>query len=332
MERTEQIGTLWTGLFIITVVCAFVIIHPAGAVTGVTGTASPVLVVPKESTVKVVDLNATGQAVRIGPSHVLYGLKISLEDLDVSFIRVPEKRVEKQMEYAQIRIAEVKTELANNRSTGAETALNRYKETMRAVTTTVSSVPPEGNTLLMAQETAAEQQAILSHLISTHEDSPGLLNAFTEGVELQTAFTGKTGQKIEGQVLPDNRIALQAVKVNGEPIPVRTGTEQITGVIPVPTGQPTPVITGKPTISPSHPPTTTPHTTPAPTPPPAQTIPTQAPVITQNTVTPTPTPTPVITQAPTPQPTKPPATTPPNTQTAGGKGGNTGSSGTGKGT
>jgi len=184
----------------------------------------------------------------------------------------------------------------------------------------------------MAQETAAEQQAILSHLISTHEDSPGLLNAFTEGVELQTAFTGKTGQKIEGQVLPDNRIALQAVKVKGEPVPVRTGTEQITGATPVPTGQPAPVITVKPAISPQHLPTTATHATPAPTLQPAQTTPTQGPVITGNTITPTPTPTPVITQAPTPSPTKPPATTPPNTQTAGGNGGNTGSSGTGKGT
>ena len=56
----------------------------------------------------------------------LYGLKLAMEDLDETFTFNDTQRVEKRLDHAQIRIAEVRRELDLNRTTSADRTLESH--------------------------------------------------------------------------------------------------------------------------------------------------------------------------------------------------------------
>ena len=63
----------------------------------------------------------------ISPDSPVYGLKLAMEDLDETFTFNDTQRVEKRLDHAQLRIAEVRRELDLNRTTTAERALEMYR-------------------------------------------------------------------------------------------------------------------------------------------------------------------------------------------------------------
>jgi hypothetical protein len=338
MERTEQIGSVWIVVMVVAVACGLLIIHPARAIADnstLIGT-GPITGLPDQEpgsdVIRIVSPDFSPREVRIGPSHVLYGLKVSFEELDVSFTKVPEERVQKQLSYAQTRIAEVKTELLNNRTAGAETALSRYRETMAATARAVSSLPSDGQGLVSTQELAAEQQAALFTMVRAYQHNAELKNAFSGGLELEKAFSEKTGQTIEKYTLPDNRVALVAIRIVQTPVPDQTPVSPSPVTTPPVKGTVKPVITVPASPSPA----------PQATPPvqvtiqPGPTRPTPGVTVTIMTTPPvaTPVPTPSPTIPPTTEPTKPPVTptpTPLPTSTpkpAGSEGSNSGGAGT----
>jgi len=64
----------------------------------------------------------------IGADSPLYGLKIAMEDLDESFTTNQSERLNKQLRFQQLRIAEVRRELDLNRTATAQRALDLLAE------------------------------------------------------------------------------------------------------------------------------------------------------------------------------------------------------------
>ncbi len=337
MRETCRIGLRLTFLFIIAAAICLAVIHSASAadpVSTATVSTRPGIVAAPEPVLAASPVAAgvpAGTAdVRIGPSSILYGLKISLENFDESFAPSPLVKIEKQLEHANIRIAEATTELRNNRPDGAETALLQYREKIASTAAVVPAVPAHDPGLLQAQEKVATHELVLGQLLSGQKDNPDLASARAQSAALEAAFSVKTGYEMKEQALPDNRIVVQAVKIT-EP-DAGTG-QQVTTIIATPAttlSVPTPVPTKvpvKPQVTPSlQPVVTNVQPSPAPTPQP-QTTRTTVPVTPQITPTKTPVPTPTPTTPVTPVPTTKPAgsATPQPTPTAGtGTGGNTG--------
>jgi len=62
----------------------------------------------------------------IGADNPLHGLKVAMEDLDETFTFNDTQRLEKQVDHAQLRIAEFRRELELNRTDSAERVLELY--------------------------------------------------------------------------------------------------------------------------------------------------------------------------------------------------------------
>jgi hypothetical protein len=332
MRGTDRIGLRWILFLIVAAACSLAAIHTASAAVQVTATAGPLQpAVPAAVPAPIpaiapaaIEVAPELPDVRIGPSHILYGLKLSLENLDESFAPSAPVKMEKQLEHANIRIAEVRTELQSNRSEGAQTALRYYQEKITTTTAAVPALPPDETVLLQAQKEAAAHQVVLGQLLTTHMDNQNLIDAHADSVALEAAFSGKTGYVIKEQVLPDNRVMLQAVKLEGTGTPVSQQTPQ-TPAVPattttLPTQKPSPLqttshqqLTPQPTPTPAIPsPQITSSPAPVRTPSPApQTTTTPTPEPTINpTPQPTPSPASQTTTTPTPEPTKNPTPQP----------------------
>jgi hypothetical protein len=228
----------------------------------------------------------------VGPVHPLYGLKLSLENMDESFTPSPALRIDKQLDHAGLRISEAKAELARNRVSGAETAIGYYREKVNTTIAAVGTVRESGNDLVQAQEMVAKHEYILEQLLTTHQDTAGLQTAYAESRDLAATFTEKTEQMVERQVLPDKRVVVQVVRITGQTTPVQPSG---TVVSPVPFASPVPS-------------TTTPAANLTPWLTPEKTQPPQNTPDTNRLVTPVPSPAPV--QQPQGTPSKTPAVTP----------------------
>ena len=81
----------------------------------------------------------------IGADNPLYGLKVAMEDLDETFTFNGTQRVEKQVDHAQLRIAEVRRELALYRTALRDRVLELYWQklnlTERSLTSFGSNEP-----------------------------------------------------------------------------------------------------------------------------------------------------------------------------------------------
>ena len=62
----------------------------------------------------------------IGADNPLHGLKIAMENLDETFTFNDTQRLEKQVDHAQLRLAEFRRELELNRTDSAERVLELY--------------------------------------------------------------------------------------------------------------------------------------------------------------------------------------------------------------
>jgi hypothetical protein len=136
----------------------------------------------------------------IGPGNSLYGLKIAFENLDESFTFNQSEKLEKQVSHADLRLAELKQELADNSTDTAEIALDQYWQKLNQTEETLAPFPPDDNGTLQAanntglsqaREMIAKHQQVLEDLLQSHPDNKGLARAYNNSIALEQKFTEK---------------------------------------------------------------------------------------------------------------------------------------------
>jgi len=136
----------------------------------------------------------------IGPGNSLYGLKIAFENLDEAFTFNQSEKLEKQVSHADLRLAELKRELADNRTHVAEIALEQYRQKINQTEDTLApfSHGDGGNMqagnetgLSHAREMIAKHQQVLEDLRMSHPDNTGLAHAYNNSVALEQKFAKK---------------------------------------------------------------------------------------------------------------------------------------------
>ena len=149
----------------------------------------------------------------IGPDSPLFGLKVAMENLDETFTFNDTQRVEKRIDHAQTRIAEVRRELELNQTGYAEQALELYWQKLNQ--TEISLVPLKSNAtgLLHAQEQITRDQTVLANLLSLYPNSTGLARAYNNSLDLEHKFGEKTQMRFERFVGKNNKTILKAVKL-----------------------------------------------------------------------------------------------------------------------
>jgi hypothetical protein len=148
----------------------------------------------------------------VGPGHSLYGLRIAFEDLDESFTFNESELLEKQISHADIRLAELKRELAENRTESADRVLELYRQKLNQTEHVLGPYAPNGtgnvlgadnSALEHARDMIAKHQAVLGNLVSEYPDNPGLGQAYNNSLALEQKFQNRIEQRIEtrnGQV------------------------------------------------------------------------------------------------------------------------------------
>jgi len=150
----------------------------------------------------------------IGADNPLYGLKIAMEDLDETFTFNRTRRVEKQADHAQIRIAEFRWELELNRTDSAERVLELYQQKLNLTEKSLAAFGSDEPGLLRAQEMFTQHQAVLARLLDSHPDNPGLSRAYNNSLSLGEMFSQKTAMKFSCVTGKDNKTILKAVRVD----------------------------------------------------------------------------------------------------------------------
>lgn len=137
----------------------------------------------------------------VGPGNSLYGLKLAFENLDESFTFNQSERLEKQISHADLRLAELKRELLENRTESADIALEQYRLKINQTDEVLEPVPVNGTGtspafdetgLMHAREMIAKHQQVLGDLLQTHPNNTGLERAYENSREL--------GQKLERKI------------------------------------------------------------------------------------------------------------------------------------
>jgi hypothetical protein len=143
----------------------------------------------------------------------LHGLKLAMEDLDETFTFNDTQRVEKRLDHAQLRIAEVRRELDLNRTTTAERALELY---MQKLNLTEGSLIPFGSNatgLLHAQEMITRHQTVLANLLLLYPNNTGLARAYNNSLLLEQKFGEKTEMRFARFIEKNNKTVFKAVKL-----------------------------------------------------------------------------------------------------------------------
>jgi Domain of unknown function (DUF5667) len=149
----------------------------------------------------------------IGADSSLYGLKIAFENLDDSLTFNQSERLAKEIDHADLRLAELKGALASNRTDAVDRALDQYRQNLNQTEGTIDwlnktrSMPPVNGTrttpapidpaLTNAQEMILRHQLVLENLLSAHTDNPGLARAYDNSRELEQKLEQKTQTQFE---------------------------------------------------------------------------------------------------------------------------------------
>jgi hypothetical protein len=149
----------------------------------------------------------------IGAHSPLYGLKHALEDMDESFTANETERVNKQMNHAQLRLAEVRRSLELNQGESAGTALNNYWLKMDLANTTLSRWSSNATGLLHAQEQIVRHQFVLENLLAGNPNNTGLQRAYSNSLRLEERFAEKTMMKIQRSINKNNQTIMKAIRL-----------------------------------------------------------------------------------------------------------------------
>ena len=177
----------------------------------------------------------------------LYGLKIAFENLDDSFTFNQSERLAKEIDHADLRLAELKGALAANRTDAADQALDQYWQNLNQTEGTLAgfnetrSMPPLNGTgttpssldpaLMNAQEMILRHQFVLEDLLSAHPDNPGLARAYENSRAFELKLEQKAQTRSEGYQDADNQ-----TKVRTQHLNPGTGNQVQNETSPVDTG------------------------------------------------------------------------------------------------
>jgi hypothetical protein len=149
----------------------------------------------------------------IGADSPLHGLKLAMEDLDETFTFNDTQRVEKRLEHAQLRIAEVRRELDLNRTTSAERALEQYWQKLNLTEGSLTPFGSNATVLLHAQEMITRHQTVLANLVLLYPDNTGLARAYNNSLLLEQKFGEKTEMRFARFIEKNNKTVFKAVKL-----------------------------------------------------------------------------------------------------------------------
>jgi hypothetical protein len=149
----------------------------------------------------------------ISADSPLYGLKIAMEDLDETFTFNETERVEKQVDHAQLRIAEVRKELSLNRTNASERALGLYWQKLNLTERSLAPFASNTTGLLHAQEMIARHQAILANLSRQYPNNTGLAGAYHNSLLLEQKFEQKTEMRLTRFIEKDNKTIFKALRL-----------------------------------------------------------------------------------------------------------------------
>ncbi|WP_321504805.1 DUF5667 domain-containing protein [uncultured Methanoregula sp.] len=142
----------------------------------------------------------------IGPDHSLYGLKIAFENLDESFTFNESELLEKQVSHANVRLAELKYELAENKTESADRVLDLYRQKINQTETALGQYAPnetgrysgaDNLGLEHALEMIEKHQLVLESLLNAHPDNPGLNRAYNNSLALEQKFENRLERRSE---------------------------------------------------------------------------------------------------------------------------------------
>jgi hypothetical protein len=149
----------------------------------------------------------------IGADSPLHGLKLAMEDLDETFTFNDTQRVEKRLDHAQLRIAEVRRELDLNRTTSAERALEQYRQKLNLTEGSLTPFGSNATGLLHAQEMITRHQAVLASLVLRYPNNTGLARAYNNSLALEQKFGEKTEMRFTRFIEKNNKTVFKAVKL-----------------------------------------------------------------------------------------------------------------------
>jgi len=148
----------------------------------------------------------------VGPDSPLYGLKTALEDLDEAFTFNTSEKVTKEMDHAELRIAEIKGLLLLNRSADAKRALDAYFDKMNLTDLDLSSIPVRTTGIANAYQQHVKHELALRDLLQANPNSTPLWRALNRTIDLEDRFANKSGERIEKLTGQLNRITARIVR------------------------------------------------------------------------------------------------------------------------
>ncbi|MDO8725454.1 MAG: DUF5667 domain-containing protein [Candidatus Methanoperedens sp.] len=167
----------------------------------------------------------------IGPDHVLYKLRMALEDLDVAFTFNDSEKADKQVSQARHRLAEIKAAFKNNNEKAAESAIAQYQEETVQTEETISRHTGRDTGLLRAQSRIANHSFVLERLLESHPNNSGLLRAYNNSRDLIEKFALRTNIRFERTTDKMGREVMKHVKIeddssdNGEKTTIKASVE-----------------------------------------------------------------------------------------------------------
>jgi hypothetical protein len=159
----------------------------------------------------------------IGAGSSLYGLKIAFENLDDSFTFNQSERLAKETIQTDLRLAELKSALAENRTGAADRALDQYgqdlnqtERTLTGFTRNGSATAPGDPGLVNVQDMLARHQVVLEDLLATHAGNPGLERAYNNSGYLEQKLEQMTRTRFEHVQDTGNRTWLRVAPMGAE--------------------------------------------------------------------------------------------------------------------
>jgi len=149
----------------------------------------------------------------IGADSPVYGLKLAMEDLDETFTFNDTQRVEKRLDHAQLRIAEVRRELNLNRTATAERALEQYRQKLNLTEGSLTPFGSNASGLLHAQEMITRHQTVLANLVLLYPNNAGLARAYNNSLLLEQKFGEKTDMRFARFIEKNNKTVFKAVRL-----------------------------------------------------------------------------------------------------------------------
>lgn len=191
----------------------------------------------------------------IGADNSLYGLKLAFENLDDSFTFNQSERLDKEINYTDLRLAELESALAANRTGAADRALDQYWQNLNQTEGTFERFNGTGSNetgfnwtglnetgfasesnstgswqghddtgLMRAQEMIARHQVVLENLLNAHPDYQKMAAVYNYNRQLEQKFEQKTEVRFDRVQDAENRVFFHAEHIgSGSPAPTRNG-------------------------------------------------------------------------------------------------------------